>query len=220
MSGNENEALNSWEKYESQGSSKSGAFQTTVTDAFESQQAEFDPSRTCAHKIFVSYSAIAGIFAGLLGLGQFLGMAIEDLPAEVNEAVRYSLSIYLIIMCGLAVLTELEWFSFIIKSRLLTNWVSRGLVYIFMSLLSIDQASLGETTNERELRFIKVVSYIFAAIGVGYFGMGCLCMQIWLSKLREEHQIRRKGGNLKKRDAKRNNAIIKNPKEFDSMEIA
>jgi len=72
-SGNENEALNSWEKYESQGSSKSGAFQTTVTDAFESQQAEFDPSRTCAHKIFVSYSAIAGIFAGLLGLGQFLG---------------------------------------------------------------------------------------------------------------------------------------------------
>ena len=146
-------------------------------------------------------------------------MAIENLPDEVNEAVRYSLSVYLIIMCGLAFLTELEWFSFIIKSKLLTNWVSRGLVYIFMSLLSIDQATLSETTNTRELQFIKVVSYIFAAIGVGYFGMGCLCMQIWLTKLREEHQIRRKGGNLKKRDAKRNNAIVKNPKEFDSMEI-
>lgn len=71
-SGNENEALNSWEQYESQRSIKSGASQTT-SDAFESQQAEFNPSRTWAHKIFVFYSAIAGIFAGLLGLGQVLG---------------------------------------------------------------------------------------------------------------------------------------------------
>ena len=146
-------------------------------------------------------------------------MAIEDLPDEVNEAVRYSLSVYLIVMCGLAVLTELEWFSFVIKSRLLTNWVSRGLIYIFMALLSIDQATLSETTNKRELLFIINVSYAFAAIGVGYFGMGCLCMQLWLKKLREDHQIRRKGGDLKKKDANRNNAIIQNPGKFDSMEI-
>lgn len=149
-----------------------------------------------------------------------LGMAIENLPAEVNEAVRYSLSVYLIILCGLSILTELEWFPFIVKSRLLNNWISRGFVYIFMALLSIDQASLSETTNEKELKFIKMVSYCFAAVGAGYSLMGMLFMQIWLKRLREDHGIRRKGGQLKKRDAARNHEIIQNPKDMDAMEIA
>jgi len=218
MSGNEDEALNKWEIYASTRDDKISASQVQ-DDIIDNQQAEFNPSRRFVHKIFVSYNAFAGICAGLLGLGQILGMAIEDLPDEVNEAVRYSLSVYLIIMCGLAVLTELEWFSFIIKSKLLTNWVSRGLVYIFMALLSIDQATLSETTSQRELHFIINVSYAFTAVGVGYFGMGCLCMQLWLNKLREDHQIRLKGSNLKKKDANRNNAIIQNPGKFDSMEI-
>jgi hypothetical protein len=145
-------------------------------------------------------------------------MAIEDLPDGVNEAVRYSLSLYLVVMCFISVLTELEWFSFIINSRLLTNWISRGFVYIFMAILSIDQASLGETTNQRELDFITTISYLFGAIGLGYTVMGVFCMQLWLKKLREEHQIRFKGGRLKKRDAARNGEVIPNP--FDNAEIA
>ena len=145
-------------------------------------------------------------------------MAIEDLPDGVNEAVRYSLSLYLVVMCFISVLTELEWFSFIINSRLLTNWISRGFVYIFMAILSIDQASLGETTNQRELDFITTISYLFGAIGLGYTVMGVFCMQLWLKKLREEHQIRFKGGRLKKRDAARNGEVIPNP--FDNADIA
>ena len=145
-------------------------------------------------------------------------MAIEDLPDGVNEAVRYSLSLYLVVMCFISVLTELEWFSFIINSRLLTNWISRGFVYIFMAILSIDQASLGETTNQRELDFITTISYLFGAIGLGYTVMDVFCMQLWLKKLREEHQIRFKGGRLKKRDAARNGEVIPNP--FDNAEIA
>jgi hypothetical protein len=43
-------------------------------------------------------------------------------------------------------------------------------------------------------------------------------MQLWLKKLREEHQIRFKGGRLKKRDAARNGEVIPNP--FDNAEIA
>lgn len=118
-------------------------------------------------------------------------MAIEEIPAEVNEAIRYTLSVYLFIMCGLAILTELEWFSFIMKSRILTNWVSRGLIYIFMALLSIDQVTLSTTRNETEMEFIMGVSYSFAAVGSGYVVMGLLCMQFWLKKLREQYQLRK-----------------------------
>lgn len=138
-------------------------------------------------------------------------MAIEDLPDEVNEAVRYSLSLYLVVMCFLAVLTELEWFQFVTKSRVLTNWISRGLLYIFMALLSIDQSSLTATTNQRELDFIITVSYLFGAVGLGYSVMGLLCMQLWLKKMREEHEIRCKGGQLKKRDMIRNGGIVSDP---------
>lgn len=138
-------------------------------------------------------------------------MAIEDLPDEVNEAVRYSLSLYLVVMCFLAVLTELEWFQFVTKSRVLTNWISRGLLYIFMALLSLDQSSLSATTNRRELDFIITVSYLFGAVGSGYSVMGLLCMQLWLKKMREEHEIRCKGGQLKKRDMIRNGGIVSDP---------
>ncbi len=114
-------------------------------------------------------------------------MAVEGIPEEVNVIVRYSLSLYLIVMCGLAVLNELEWFSFIIYSRLLTNWVSRGLFYIFMALFSFDQASISRTSNKQELEFIKVVSYFFGSIGVGYVIMGAFCCQSRLNSFRDEH---------------------------------
>ncbi len=146
-------------------------------------------------------------------------MAIETLPDEVNEVVRYSLSLYLVAMCFLAILNELEWFSFIVNSRLLTNWISRGFVYIFMALLSISEASLGETTKQRQLDFITTISYLFGAIGLGYTFMGLLCFQIWFKKIREEHDIRCQGGRLKKRDAARNGDIIVNP-FADDLEVA
>jgi hypothetical protein len=142
-------------------------------------------------------------------------MAIENVPDEVNAFVRYALSLYIVIMCCLAVLVELEWFSFIMNSRLLTNWISRGFAYIFIALLSIDQAMLGITTKQRELEFIIVVSYMLGVIGAGYIVMGVFCMQICLKRLREEHEIRTKGGRLKKRDAARNGDIIPIPFEDD-----
>lgn len=207
MSNEENNALNQWSKYES----STRPINDPGANAYGDQQAEFNPRRTIMHKFFIFYSIIAGVSAFFLALGQFLGMAIEDLPDEVNEAVRYSLSLYLVVMCFLAVLTELEWFQFVTKSRVLTNWISRGLLYIFMALLSIDQSSLTATTNQRELDFIITVSYLFGAVGLGYSVMGLLCMQLWLKKMREEHEIRCKGGQLKKRDMIRNGGIVSDP---------
>ena len=69
---NEEEALNKWEQYASTRHEKNNTLQVQ-TDAYENQQVEFNPSRMCVHKIFVMYNVFAGICAGLLGLGQFLG---------------------------------------------------------------------------------------------------------------------------------------------------
>ena len=119
----------------------------------------------------------------------------------MNDGIRYGISIYLIFFCILAIAIEVEYFQFIRQSKVLMNWISRGLAYIFMALLSLDQASLGETNSETELAFIKHVSYAFGVIGAGYFAMGCLCFQVWLGKLREGYDRR------------------KNPEDFETMNI-
>lgn len=143
-------------------------------------------------------------------------MAIEEIPDGANELVRYSLSLYLVAMCAIAVLNELEWFSFIINSKLLTTWISRGCCYIFMALLSLDQATTSNSDTNDELELIKGLSYIFAVIGSGYLLMGLFCCQIMLNKLREEHEIRSKEGQLKK-ESLNNETILTLPSDQSNM---
>mmetsp|Transcript_17378 Transcript_17378/g.21243 ORF Transcript_17378/g.21243 Transcript_17378/m.21243 type:complete len:255 (+) Transcript_17378:198-962(+) len=147
--------------------------------------------RSCLHVFFNLYGTFAGITAILLALGQMIGFAIEDLPDDVNQASRYIISLYLIVLCVISLLTELEWFSLITNSKLLTNWVSRGFTYIFMAVLSIDQASINTTASETEMLFIQVVSYVFVGIGTLYILMGLFCFQIVLGRLRADYQERR-----------------------------
>lgn len=64
--------LNQWSQYESNRSGKISMVESS-TNAFENQQAEFNPRRTCIHKCFILYSFIAGLSALLLSLGQFIG---------------------------------------------------------------------------------------------------------------------------------------------------
>lgn len=96
-------------------------------------------------------------------------------------------------MCFLSVLTELEWFSFIINSRILSFWVTRGLLYIFMGLLSLDQLHNGSKKSQNQTLFIKGVSYTFMGVGAGYTIMGVLCLQIVLKRIRLDYRARRYG---------------------------
>jgi hypothetical protein len=189
-------ALEQWKQFETD-QEEFRSERSNVSDGDDGSIAK----RKFFHKFFILYSAITVINAILLAIGQILGMTIEELPREMSEGIRYGISIYLIFFCILAVMIEIECFQFIRQSKILMNWISRGLAYIFMALLSVDQASLGGTNSETELAFIKHVSYAFGVIGAGYFAMGCLCLQIWLGKLREGYDGR------------------KNPEDFETMSM-
>ncbi len=143
-------------------------------------------------------------------------MAIEQIPEGANESVRYSISLYLVAMCVIAVLNELEWFSFIVNSKLLTTWISRGFCYIFISLLSLDQASTSDSETTDELELIKGLSFIFAVIGLGYLLMGLFCCQIILNKLRAEHEMRCQEGQ-KKKESLKNKSIESSPSDQSDM---
>mmetsp|Transcript_8180 Transcript_8180/g.12059 ORF Transcript_8180/g.12059 Transcript_8180/m.12059 type:complete len:212 (+) Transcript_8180:66-701(+) len=201
---NDKEHLNQWSHYEASTQNVADD-KLNLNEPPQTETGGVHPRRGLVHRFFILYGTVAGLTTAMLGLGHFLALAIEHLPAGTNEAIRYCISMYLIGMCGLLVFTELEWFSFITGSRILTNWISRGMAYVFMSLLSIDQASLSSAiqTHARELQFIRVTSYMLAGIGAGYIAMGVLCGQLVLNKCR-------KGYAMKKRDAGEKGKLVGN----------
>jgi len=218
------DSLRKWDNYDNSNkdsnttltTQSSAAITNNTQPSWRQEQAEFRTPRKCLHNFFIVYRAIATVSAATLGFAQFLGMAIEEIPDGASESVRYSLSLYLVAMCVIAVLNELEWFSFIVNSKLLTTWISRGCCYIFMSLLSLDQASTSDSETTDELELIKGLSFIFAVIGFGYLLMGLFCCQIILNKLRAEHEMRCKEGQLKKESLK-NECIVSLPGDQSDM---
>lgn len=93
-------------------------------------------------------------------------------------------------MCFLSLLTELEWFSFIINSKILSLWFSRGLLYAFMGILSLNQLHEGYEESPNHMLYIQSVSYIFIGIGVGYTIMGLLCLQAVLGRIKLDYEAR------------------------------
>ena len=126
----------------------------------------------------------------MLGAAQFIGFTIEDIPENINQALQYCIAIYLILMCFLSLLTELEWFSFIVDSRILSLWVSRGLIYAFMGILSLNQLHEGYKKSPSQMIFIQGISSVFIAIGIGYTIMGLLCLQAIFGRIRLDYQSR------------------------------
>ena len=116
-----------------------------------------------------------------------------------NEAIRYVVSFYIILMCIMTIMVEMELHT---NSKILSLWITRGLVYIFIGVLALDQAELSQSVSETELLFIQVVSYMMMGLGCGYSVMGVLCMQIVLNRFRTDYQARNHVARNKKRSGK------------------
>lgn len=193
----DDDSLSQWSSYETkvkQEQEKVQMEQRKNGRIARSSSGDPDAKRTFLHMLFIVYSGLTCISAILLCLAQFLGFTIQDLPSDINQGLRYAISMYLILLCLLSVLTELEWFPLVVNSRILTFWVTRGLLYVFMAILTLDQMhDDGSKKSENQILFIKFVSYAFTILGVGYMVMGVFCIQILLKRIRADYQERRYG---------------------------
>ena len=134
----------------------------------------------------------------------------------MNEWVHYILTIFIIAMCAMLVFTELEFGSIISGSKLLMFWPTRGLIYFFLGILSLEQK---EISNPKDmaggivtLKYLEIVSYIMIGCGIVYFCFGVLCFQIVLNKMREGYQARLLQSIEKRKKIKRNpRLLVSNP---------
>lgn len=200
------QTMDSWSKYEAESKEQ----QTKVEEHNESVQQykedmeDFYPGRRFLHIVFIFYSFLTIVTACLLALGQFMGMTVEkfkDVDFEgPNEAIRYVVSLYIILMCIMTVMVEMELHT---NSKILNLWITRGLVYIFIGVLALDQADLSTTISESELLFIQIMSYVMMGLGCGYSIMGVLCLQIVLNRFRTDYQARNHVARNKKKAGKK-----------------
>jgi len=189
-------AKSDWSNYEQKSQQRLKQAEESMT-----QQNELYPKRGILHKIFILYSCIVGLTAALLGIGNFLTVFYEDVGTNSNDILRYIISVYLLIMLFTAVIVELEWTLFIAESKLLIFWISRGMIYVFIGVLSLNQNQLYGTKNPFGESFVNVLSYMMMSCGIGYTVMGTLCLQVFLNRCRFDFKARTHVAGQKKNQA-------------------
>jgi len=185
------------------------------TATYEAQQNDLFPRRKILHNFFILYSFFVALTAVLLGVGHFLIVFYEDVGSDANEILYYVISVYLLLMCTTAVLVEFEYTMFIAESKLLMHWVTRGAIYVFIGVLSLNENQIYGTKNPFGESFVNALSYTMIGCGVGYTLMGVVCLQLVLNRYRFDFKARKHAANGKKEDAVRDGTILSPPTDVE-----
>jgi hypothetical protein len=145
---------------------------------------ELNPRRTCMHQFFRLLKALVIFCALNMGIGQLLGVAFE-----VDNPVQYVLRVYVIFLCILVVLNELEWTKYTKDSTLLKLWITRGFIYAFVGVLGLEENETSKTKGGSDiaLSYIAIVAWMMVAAGCLYTILGLLCLQMLYDKLRRDY---------------------------------
>jgi hypothetical protein len=152
---------------------------------------EIHPSRRLFHKFIILISAIVGLSAFNMALGQVVGVMFEK-----TGIVQYVIRMYVIMLCLLVMLVELEWTKFARESTILRLWITRGLFYAFIGVLGIDQNENVEAKNSNDssihasLLYLKAVAWLMVGCGCLYFFLGAFCLQLLYNSQRSDYQQR------------------------------
>ena len=115
-----------------------------LDDTLQYQMDTIVGDRSCIHKLFDGMSLIACFTA----INNIVGQAVA-LWFEGNKPMEVVLRLYIIGLCTLAILVEMESTSFITNSAILMNWISRGLFYMFIGVLGENLYDIGYDNYNR-----------------------------------------------------------------------
>jgi hypothetical protein len=161
----------------------------------ESLQAQYEedtnPSRRSFHKFIALMSFVAMCAALNMVMGQFVGYFFHE-----EGPIQYILRLYVIALCFLAILVELEWTKFARESAILRYWITRGLFYCFLGVIGLEQNDTegGKNSDMRGFNvsgaYISMAALIMTGVGAAYSLMGLCCLQIYYNRLRSDYEAR------------------------------
>jgi hypothetical protein len=179
-------AIDTWSKKE-----QDTALQERNEELRAQYEEEVHPSRRWLHKFFVLVSTVSGIAAFSMCLGQLIGIAFQQVGP-----IQYVLRVYVIILCLLVILNELEWTKYTRESKIMRIWITRGMFYSFIGVLGLEENDTSSIKNTNEqgynfsLQFVKAVAWVMVSCGALYFFMGMFCMQIVYNSMRADYEQR------------------------------
>jgi hypothetical protein len=123
-----------------------------------------------------------------MAAGQVLGIAFQPSTGPVQYVLRF----YVVMLCLLVVLNELEYFALTVESRILHNWITRGALYAFIGLLGLDENDTAnyEGADPGTTYYIKAVAWVMIGVGALYALMGICCLQLAHDRARADYERR------------------------------
>ena len=145
------------------------------------------PKRSILHRFTNFIRFIVIIAAILMGAGEIL-----DMTVETSDPIQMVLSIYLLALCLLIILNELEWLKIVVNNALLTNWITRGLFYAFVGVIGLEEYFANEDKILVDVQKVYIQTVAWGMIGSGatYSIMGLLCFQRCHHNARENYDNR------------------------------
>lgn len=178
------------------------------------------PTRRLLHKFFILVSVVTALVALWMAAGQILGIVVYE-----NGPVEYVLRGYVILLCLLVCLIELEWPAFARESSVLHNWVSRGLLYVFIGVIGLQENETSTVKNEEYVTYerakdvLKAVAWNMIGCGVLYVVMGILCLQLLLRRMRRSYQARLELAKKRKKQAQEGSTNDIEAQSGDALEL-
>jgi hypothetical protein len=180
----------------------------TIENSSNDDDDELHPKKSCTHRLFRFVKFLAILAALAMTIGQFVGIAFHYVGP-----IQYVLRVYMIGFCIVMILNEMEWISFIYQSSLLSNWISRGILYSFVGTIGISQYTTEAPTSDASaatagggglpqaaLLYIQVVAWGMVGIGIIYFLLGIFCCQLVYQNVRKDYEQRSEWGKRKQRE--------------------
>jgi hypothetical protein len=155
---------------------------------------ELRPTKRPAHRLVLLFRGVTALSALNMAVGQVLGIVYQG-----AGPVQYVLRFYVVLLCLLVVLNELEYFALTVESRILHYWVTRGALYAFIGLLGLEENDTSESVNASSsssfgvgvgTAYIKAVAWVMIGIGATYFLMGLFCLQFVYDRIRVDYERR------------------------------
>lgn len=150
-----------------------------------------NPTRRPLHKIFILFSIITCFAAFAMAIGQIVGIVFQQVGP-----VQYILRLYVIALCLLATLVELECTKFTRDSLIFGIWITRGLFYAFIGVLGLEENDTSSAKNtdikgfDISRQYVYIVAWVMIVCGFLYSFMGIACLQIVHGKLQTDYEVR------------------------------
>jgi len=158
-----------------------------------------DPAQKSMRDCFLvfcrSINTITSLCAGLCLVAQVMAVCVQyrtPILMDLGRIYQQLIRMFSAVLALVVILVETEWEKFLALVRVFEYWVVRGLLQVFLALLTLELATAGGDSDfSKSVRLYRMVSgFSMLACGMFYIMGGCCCFAA-LKKARHRRIVER-----------------------------